>query len=241
MKRKTCFILGLIGILVLSGFSSQPDAVTEKDVVQEETETPEEYVSYKSILDSTYDIISAANIDVAADDETIGLLESASGDTEEALANIGYCMTDIDEDGICELLIVNNREADSRILSIYTLDEKDQTPLFLVGGWIRNRYYLTSTNSIVNIGSGGADYTIYRTYEIGEDPKAIVPKESYFTDYKDDAGEQLGWFYSTAGSLEKSESEWLGDAYDEALTAEIENKYADHAVLDLIYFKDYQK
>lgn len=196
--------------------------------------------SYKSILDYTYTIVSGTNIDIAADDDTIGLIESSAGDASEALANIGYCTTDINADGSPELLIIDNRDGDNRILDIYCLDETGN-PIFLVGGWMRNKYYLTDDNCIVNIGSGGAAYTVYMTYRLSGISNSLIPIESYYTDYKDDASEQLGWFHSTTGSLEKADSEWLGDAYDDALTAKIKSKHANHKALDLIYFKDYQK
>lgn len=201
---------------------------------------PTESGAYKSVLDSAYDIVSGTNIDVVADDDTMGLIESSAGNATEALANIGYCILDIDEDGTSELLIVDNSDGDNRILDIYSLDENGKT-LFLAGGWARNKFYLNGKNNIVNIGSGGADSTVYMTYQVGEASINLVPTECYFTDYADENREQLGWYHNANGGAVKEDSEWIGDAYDDSLTAEIQSKYANHYEFDLTYFKDYQK
>lgn len=218
-----------------SDTSSSTDTTTAAN-----TDSSSDVEYYKSVLDSIYDIVSGANIDVEADDSTIGLIESSTGYAEEALANVGYCTRDLNKDGRNELLIIDNRDADNRILDIYSLDE-NYKPICLVGGWARNKYYLTEDDYITNIGSSGADSTAYITYSHSKETNSLIPFDCYFTDYKDESMEQLGWYHNTIGTLLKTESEWLGDIYDDALTAEIENKYTNYATLDLVYFKDYQK
>lgn len=196
--------------------------------------------SYKSVLDSAYDIVSGTNTDPISDDGTIGLIESSAGNATEALAHIGYCIMDIDENGTNELLIVDNSNGDNRILDIYSLDSNG-LPICLAGGWARNRFYLNGKNNIVNIGSGGADSTVYMTYQVGKAAINLDPVECYFTDYADENREQLGWYHNANGGAVKEDSEWIGEAYDDSITAEIESKYANHYEFDLTYFKDYQK
>lgn len=219
--------------------TEEVDRTTSEGTEADSSIVAEDYALYKSVLDEAYGIVSGENFDVIADDNTIGLLESCGEDTAKSLADIGYVLMDIDANGVNELLLANNADGDSRILAIYTLN--GETPVFVAGGWIRNKLYLLGQNNILNIGSGGADYTYYMVSSLDENTNSLLPTESYFTDFNDSSKTQLGWFHNNTGSLEPSESEWLGEITDGQLLPEAEQLYKNHVDLDLSYFKDYQK
>lgn len=108
---------------------------------------------------------------------------------------LGYCIEDIDGNGISEL-VIGERVTDSDGSSyglIYELDTLcDGEPVRLLKGWERNRYYLCENGRIANEGSSGADDSVYAYYfmEGGE----LYLEEAVIYDGRQTA---VGpWFYS---------------------------------------------
>ena len=77
---------------------------------------------------------------------------------EDKLSSVGFIFTDLDGDGVKELLIgqISGDEfTDKVVYDAYTL--KDGAPVQLFVSSERNRYYLYNGNLIANEGSSGAD------------------------------------------------------------------------------------
>lgn len=75
----------------------------------------------------------------------------------EPLEDIGYVVTDLDEDGTEELVIGSLKDDDfygKLIFSLYTLDEKG-VPQLLFDSTERNRYYYAGSFCFANLGSSG--------------------------------------------------------------------------------------
>lgn len=86
----------------------------------------------------------------------------------EPLEDIGYVVTDLDEDGTEELVIGSLKDDEfygKLIFSLYTLDEKD-VPQLLFDSTERNRYYYAGSFCFANLGSSGWNSSFVTTLKL---------------------------------------------------------------------------
>ena len=86
----------------------------------------------------------------------------------EPLEDIGYVVTDLDEDGTEELVIGSLKDDDfygKLIFSLYTLDEKG-VPQLLFDSTERNRYYYAGSFCFANLGSSGWNSSFVTTLKL---------------------------------------------------------------------------
>lgn len=132
---------------------------------------------------------------------------------------LGYCIEDIDGNGVREL-IIGERGIDSDgfpYCLIYELDTLvDGEPVRVLKGWERNRYYLCENGNIANEGSSGADYSVYAYYSM-EDARLYL-EEAVIYDGSQAANGP--WFYSRnsekveeAKPISQEEVDRIRDAY----------------------------
>lgn len=86
----------------------------------------------------------------------------------EPLEDIGYVVTDLDEDGMEELVIGSLKDDEfygKLIFSLYTLDEKG-VPQLLFDSTERNRYYYAGSFCFANLGSSGWNSSFVTTLKL---------------------------------------------------------------------------
>ena len=111
----------------------------------------------------------------------------------------GYYVTDIDGDGVDELMVgVPFEEGiyDGMFYGLYTMIN-DQRVLVATSGE-RDRYYLCQDHTIANEGSSGAALSVYSYYDFLSGKLQL--KECVFTDGNDHP--ENPWFYSTSNPYE---------------------------------------
>lgn len=198
--------------------------------------------AYLDILEREYNFILEHDNDFIIDESNggIGFPESVfQMDVETAMQSLGYCLIDLDQNGIDELIVVDRGgifgDTLDRILQIYTIENNEA--VFVLDGWIRNRYYLLDDGNIYHEGSGGAAYSLFGTYQYADG--VVVPIDYYFSDYEDDTDvDSWGWYYNTSGDYSINVSERLDISAEEAV--EMQETYLEHAIsLDVHFFKDF--
>lgn len=125
--------------------------------IQEEEEFYVNYISYlKCGLKDNFRTISPQDLDYSY------------GYWGEGYFDIyGYCITDLDSDGVKELLIGGNNEELSVVEDIYTI--RDGKMIQIAGGWERNRYFLCENGAIANelFESSEVSKYVYSEYKKG--------------------------------------------------------------------------
>lgn len=114
------------------------------------------------------------------------------------LADMGYCLMDVDGNGIEDLLIGEKDSEDytGMFFDLYTIVDEQAT---LVGSSEeRDRYYLCGDNVILNEGSGGASNSSWGKYQMKGSQLELMEYISFDSDK--DSNEP--WFYGTPGSDE---------------------------------------
>ena len=129
-------------------------------------------------------------------------------DMEDPLGHFGYALVDLNEDTVPELLVLENDEYseifEQAIIECYTI--KDNEAVCLFDGVARDRYYLADDLSVIEIGSGGAAYSIWCRFRLDENGD-LQKDEAYFTDFSvfDDDGNadinsEVVWYESNDGN-----------------------------------------
>ncbi|MDO4340426.1 MAG: lysozyme inhibitor LprI family protein [Eubacteriales bacterium] len=115
-----------------------------------------------------------------------------------SLDEMGYCLLDLDQNGVDELLIgcVNDEDYVGMFYDLYTFAGKE--PVLLASSSERDRYYLCEDYTIANEGSGSAQTSAFGYYLL--DGSELTLKEAVMYDGDYDA--QNPWFYSTENSWE---------------------------------------
>jgi len=137
----------------------------------------------------------------------------------EGSEDIGYSFYDLDGDKCDELLIglVNPAENETSDLTIYSaFAMRDKTPVNIIIGWSRNRYYVLNDNTILNEGSSGAASNSCTIYKLEEGSKELTCMEQYFTE-PDDDWNSIGVYYNTNGNNDIRSSERVDNMPDTAI------------------------
>ena len=222
-----------------------PEQETKEDTINDpennEIETNYDQV-YGPVLDRFYEIISTGSDSHEAAEGETGVWEAIAGKkSSDALDCIGYTIQDISGDGIPELLIgavpeANALSSGNEIYAVYT--SINDAPHLSFDGWSRSSYRYLGENNFFNQGSNGAMYSIFGTYSISPDGKALSCTDFYFTYEKDENFEEIGFYHNTTGEWDTSVSEELKITDQEfwQIETELQNKIQ---CVDLIPFSAY--
>lgn len=160
---------------------------------------------YAPVLASITDLLSCEHPGdhIVGSGET-GVLECRIGTpAEDALRNVGYCLRDLNADGIPELIIaqVDSQQAEQsygkQLLAVYSCIQG--RPHLLLEGWARNRYYLLPDNSLLNQGSSGAACSCLGLFQLNAEGTELSCLDFFFT-WED--GDQIVTYHNTDGIWE---------------------------------------
>lgn len=188
----------------------------EKETAEEETkdDTSDDVnyeVFYAPVFNEVFEVLDYGfNIDREYKYVSGGLSEKVMYSKDEDLLNsIGYLLTDMNGDGIPELLIGSDEEYDGQKNSyIYTLCTlRDETPVCMIAGSTRSSYNSMGDGQLYYEGSGGASITIFGENHLSRDGSEIVWDDFYFSDEKEDGS--IGVYYNNTGIFDSAESEEL--------------------------------
>lgn len=182
------------------------DTTKTEEVSTTESVLEELPTAYDFILNSIYD---ALQVNLLTDAEnsvhfSTGIRSCVEfcDTVEDRMKAIAYCVMDVNTDGVEELLIVDTvwtEPGNVRILDMYTLVEG--TPVRVIEGWERNRYYLLDDGKIYCSSSGGAAYSNEELLEFAPGAMKLTSKELYFTYPKDN---ETRYYYSRDGIYDVS-------------------------------------
>lgn len=112
--------------------------------------------------------------------------------------NLGYCLMDINGDGIDELVIGNagDNPYTGMFFDMYTIVEGQR--VLVASSGERDRYYVCEDYTIANEGSGGASNSVWNYYEFVSGQLEL--KEGVFFDAY--THPENPWFYTTASTVE---------------------------------------
>jgi len=147
--------------------------------------------AYKPILDDLYKFVYTLSNGLELDDSYSGKTGIAeipaafyrNGNFDNG--SIGYAIKDINNDGIPELMLLNNDHYSTNeqfVLSLFTLN--NDVPVFLEHYWVRSYARFAADGTIYNIGSGGAATTYLSKYKLEPDSTELtkLPGE-YMSDW----------------------------------------------------------
>ena len=231
MKKITCIIMALLMAFVcMTGCENEKSEKEEKSDIsifggkksEDDTEekgkkTADYDTIYNSVLEEYYYMIEYANNQNELDEKFMGVVEAARAFEDEALNEIGYLITDINGDGIKELLVGISDDTDddylkNDIYALYTL--KGDSPSFVLGSRSRNWYSLIDGNKVFNCGSNGAAFRIFGEYTLGDDGE-LDCNDFYFSYDKDGSYTNIGFFHNTTGIYDMAEADELDISEDE--------------------------
>lgn len=200
------------------------EALTEEQPVEEvEIPTPFEF-----ILNNIYDslLLDPMTDEITCVHYSTGISEVAlSGTTaDDRLNAVAYRIMDVNEDGVLELLILDNAYEDNdkaRILDMYTIVEG--TPVRVIEGWARNRFYMLEDGNFYCSGSGGAAYSMDEILTFEIEAIELTTKEIYFTGLKED-GTTIAFYYNAEGVYDASVSTEITEEQYTSFVTECENK-----------------
>lgn len=202
-------------LLLAESLDGRSDNETMEAMVAEEESTSEIVVEeelpipYDFILNNIYDALQLNPVtdEINCVHFSTGIYEAvvSCDEVDDRMKAIACCVMDVNEDGVEELLIVDTvwtEPGNVRILDMYTLVEG--TPVKVIEGWARNRYYLLDDGKIYSSGSGGAAYSNEELLEFAPGATALTSKELYFTYPKDNDMYSVGYYYSGDGIYDVS-------------------------------------
>ena len=175
------------------------DSINEGDISSE----------YALIIGEIYkDLCLCRNTgEYSGDYFSVGIKEICIGikDIKERLNSIAYCVVDINNDGVKELVICDPSwplPGNVRILDMYTM--VDDKVVKVITGWSRNRYYLLDDGYIYNEGSGGAAYSSCETFYFNANDGTLITQKLYFTYLKGEEMTEGGYGYNEVGVQDPS-------------------------------------
>lgn len=195
-------------------------------------EQPEEEVEiptpFEFILNNIYDslLLDPMVDEISCVHYSTGISEVAlSGETaDDRLNAVAYRIMDVNEDGVLELLIIDNTYEENnkaRILDMYTIVEG--TPVRVVEGWTRNRFYVLEDGTFYCSGSGGTACSMNKICTFEEEATELTPKEIYFTGLKED-GTTIAFYYNAEGVYDASASVEIAEDQYTSFVTECESK-----------------
>lgn len=195
---------------------------------------------YKEILDNYYIALSGKENMEQVSNLLINYLYTYV-ETEEnnCLLDVGYYISDIDGNGIPELLIGNLSDdtfLKDMAFELYTL--VDDKPELIFSGWERNRYYLYNNGKIANEGSSGAAYSDWYILEIAEDGKTLNVIEGVRTDTPDlNDYSTINWYFTKDLDYDCTNDEIIAE--DEAMQI-VQQYQGMHISVPYVSFYEYQ-
>lgn len=187
---------GWAQIVVTKAASTSPDSwdglsgwvsTDYLNVSENASPIPETEKGYSPILDFFYQAISEK-----WDNDRIAAADFEPYEFPDNLNESGFVYWDINSDGIDELFILRNQDAEiGPIIAGYTL--VNEYPVRILSSWARSRSYLRTDGSIYSEGSNGAAYSLYYICDfIGS--QALVREGVLSGDYEEDGETKYGWF-----------------------------------------------
>ncbi len=172
---------------------------------------------YNSVLEEYYYMIKYANNQGEVKEGFMGVVEAAQAFEDEALDEIGYLITDINDDDIKELLVgISDNTEDvyfkNDLYALYTL--KGESPTLVLEGRSRNWYSLIDGGKIFNCGSNGAAFRIFGEYSLGKEAE-LKCSDFYFSFDKDGSYTNIGFFHNTTGIYDMAQADELDISEDE--------------------------
>lgn len=143
------------------------------------------------------------------DPDSVSYLHYADGST--ALSDIGYCIQDIDGNGVPELMVTPMRLAEEYpglICDLYTLS--GGTPVHLATSGERDRYYLNRDGRIAQEASGSAFTSIFCTYVIDSETCKLRTEDAVI--YDENIKKETPWFFANTEFYNSSKTDYNYDA-----------------------------
>ncbi len=166
------------------------DTGSEIDTSEADTDTESLESVYSELMDGIYDLILSE--DRETDQELAyqalnGILDAGYSKTpEETLEYVGYAFSDLNTDGMPELIIGGiTEDRDGRFFGrdIYAVYTCVQDEIYCIcSGWSRNNVGWMEENVFYLLGSGGAAYTMIGQYELMPNATEWSCIDLYFTD-----------------------------------------------------------
>lgn len=237
-KRILSLMFTAVLLMVLAGFD------IAKAAEENETEIPEfPDTTYEEIIDWYYEVLCADYIDFYTYyDELYGVMEIKNeGGSEKAMARIGYFLTDLDGNGIEELIIADQGDdRGSRVLTLYTMYE--DKPIVLASGRSKERIYILEDNMIYSEGVASAVQIGLSVKCISKDGRSLDLVEHYYPDFPDwEDRERMALYYSIENEI--IGEMFIGEMWDDyELFIYVEDGFsAEIQTLDVTLFSEYKK
>ena len=161
----------------------------------------------------------------------------------EGTVTLGYCMDDLNQDGIPELIVGYCGQSDdtpySNILyAAYTC--QDNAPILLFSGWYRNAYYYLGDGRFLNCGSNSAASSLYATYVLKPGETELTCEDYWFSEgIWTEAGDvTIQYYHNTTGEYSIETSEKVDITEDEFWQKE-DDLAAGIKKMSLTSFADY--
>ena len=223
-----------------------PDNKKEDNSDDIKTDSVQEYElipPFAFVLNSLYD-----GLQLDPSQEEVNCIHFSTGITEalmscqtleERMKTISYCIIDVNEDGVDELLILDAnypQPGNVSILDMYTVVEG--TPVKVMEGWARNSYYLLDNGMFYYSGSGGAAYSIEELLSLEANSYVLTSKGLYFTYPKnDDDMDDCAYYYSADGIYDTSIATEISSDEFQVFSTECESKIVSFEAKTFDLFK----
>ena len=206
---------------------AEPQTPDEPETSDEPEETAEEQqaeILYAKILEIYYNGITSGNWGASEDEIYYGPRSDDWGEADEVsymwpfyfdgtLADAGYCIKDLNQDGVPELLVSPVADAaGGEIYDLFTC--ADGEVIHLAASGERDAFYLCTDNTIAEYGSGGAFFSVWNYYDVKTGEHALYCKETVVYDGEKD--EDNPWFYGESPWYQQTE--WGQELDYESLT-----------------------
>ena len=148
--------------------AEQQTAVTDTEAEQTENADTDWLALYAPVLDSYKELFAVVNAYKQGNESPVDLsgsvynLEDNLSLYLESLAKPGFCLKDLDGNGVPELIVglMTDDYFYSRIIAgLFTIEGETPEPVFT--SYTRSRYCLSSEGGFIYEGSGGAAYSDY--------------------------------------------------------------------------------
>jgi len=187
MKKLCIFLALLLTLLALCAcgeiIPEEPTAVTTipKEAANEALAAA---AAYKPVLDEFRGLVQAFRDGEQLDYdawEALGFVEVSYYEYKEGF--LGYAVTDINNDGISEMLLLSMEPDEPFINALYTL--KDGKPVMLGHYWSRSRAHLAADGTIYTVGSSSAWSTYLDSYALEPGAGELTHLSEYYMDADD--------------------------------------------------------